>query len=94
MVEGKWTEIKRLLARAENTDNEEDRMYGDRQGDELPDELSSKKKRLGRIKEAKKYLEEKARKEAEKKAKKKLEAHGKEKKKDGKKQKKTSSTKA
>ncbi len=84
--EEKWLreKIEELLARAENTDNEEDRMFGDRQGDELPDELSSKKKRLARIKEAKKYLEEKARKEAEKKAKKKLESHGKKKKEDGK----------
>ena len=82
--EEKWLRenIEKLLARAENTDKEEDRIYGDRQGDELPDELSSKKKRLARIKEAKKYLEEKARKEAEKKAKKKLEASGKEKKED------------
>ena len=56
--EEKWLRenIEKLLARAENTDKEEDRIYGDRQGDELPDELSSKKKRLARIKEAKKYL--------------------------------------
>ena len=83
--EEKWLreKIEELLARAENIDNEEDSIYGDRQGDELPDELSSKKKRLARIKEAKKYLEEKARKEAEIKAKK-LEASRGEKKEDGK----------
>ena len=84
--EEKWLreKIEELLASAEATDNEEDSIYGDRQGDELPDELSSKKKRLARIKEAKKYLEEKARKEAEIKArKKKLEACGEDKKEDG-----------
>ena len=61
--------VKELLDRAENIDLEEDRIYGDRQGDELPEDLNTTKKRLARIKEAKKILEEKARKEAEAKAK-------------------------
>ena len=61
--------VKELFDIAENTDLEEDRIYGDRQGDELPEELNTAKKRLARIKEAKKLLEEKARKEAEEKAK-------------------------
>lgn len=69
--------MQELLAKAENTDIEEERIYGDRQGDELPDGLNTSKKRLAKIREAKKVLEEKARKEAEAKAKE-LEAHRKE----------------
>ena len=57
-------EIEELFAKAEEVDREEDKLYGERQGDELPEELSSKEKRLAKIKEAKKYLEEKAREEA------------------------------
>jgi len=55
--------VKELFDIAEDTDFEEDRIYGDRQGDELPEELDTAKKRLARIKEAKKLLEEKAGKE-------------------------------
>jgi len=61
--------IEELLDKAEKIDLEEDRIYGDRQGDELPDELSTTKKRLAKIKEAKRLLEEKARKEAKAKVK-------------------------
>ncbi len=53
--------IAALLSKAEDTDIEEDKKYGDRQGDELPEELNTARKRLAKIKEAKKILEEKAR---------------------------------
>lgn len=51
MVEG-------LLREAEETDDEEDRIYGrDRRGDELPNGLGKRKERLERIRKAKKDLE-------------------------------------
>jgi len=54
-------EIRDLLNRAEATDAEEDDRYGrDRRGDELPEELSRRKDRLKKIREARKALEEKA----------------------------------
>jgi hypothetical protein len=56
--------VDALLKQAEKTDQEEDMLYGNKRGDELPDELNSAKKRLAKIKEAKKYLEEEVRKKA------------------------------
>ena len=56
--------VKALFAQAEKTDRGEDRLYGNRRGDELPEDLSTAEKRLARIKEAKRYLEEEARKKA------------------------------
>jgi transposase len=56
--------VDALLKQAEKTDQEEDRLYGDRRGDELPEELNSAKKRLAKIREAKEYLEEEAGKQA------------------------------
>ena len=56
--------VKALFAQAEKKDREEDRLYGNRRGDELPEDLSTAEKRLSRIKEAKRYLEEEARKKA------------------------------
>jgi transposase len=56
--------VDALLKQAEKTDQEEDRLYGNKRGDELPEELNSAKKRLAKIREAKEYLEEKARKQA------------------------------
>jgi len=54
-------EIRALLNHAEATDAEEDERYGrDRRGDELPEELSRRKDRLKKIREARKALETKA----------------------------------
>lgn len=59
-------EVERLLREAEETDAEEDRLYGtDKRGDELPEELAFRESRLKKIREAKKALEEEARREAE-----------------------------
>ena len=57
--------VKELLSQAEKKDQEEDHLYGDKQGDELPEELNTAEKRLERIKEAKRHLEEEAREKAE-----------------------------
>jgi hypothetical protein len=58
-------EIDRLLEKAEKTDNEEDRIYGKgHRGDELPEELAFREKRLKKIREAKKALEERVQAEA------------------------------
>ena len=52
-------QIRDLLNRATTTDEEEDQRYGkDRRGDELPDGLSTRKKRLATIQAAMKRLEE------------------------------------
>jgi len=61
--------VKELLAKAENTDIQEDKIHENRQGDELPEALDDSRKRLEKIREAKRNLEEKAAKEAEAKAK-------------------------
>ena len=59
-------EIRALLNRAEATDADEDERYGrDRRGDELPEELSRRKDRLKKIREALKALETKAKAAAE-----------------------------
>jgi len=54
-------EVKQLLAAAEAADEEEDRQYGDKRGDELPEELRRRETRLAKIKEAKKVIEQRAR---------------------------------
>lgn len=54
------SEIQTMMQKAATIDNLEDRKYGDRQGNELPDELAFKEKRLARIQEAKAALEERA----------------------------------
>jgi transposase len=54
-------EVKRILAEAEAADEAEDRQYGDRRGDELPEELQRRETRLAKIKQAKKVLEQRAR---------------------------------
>jgi transposase len=60
-------EVQQLLKQAKATDDEEDARYGkDKNGDELPEELSRRETRLQRIKEAKKALEQRAREEAQK----------------------------
>jgi transposase len=59
-------EIARLLAEAQATDEAEDVRYGQgKRGDELPEELRFRKRRLQKIEEAKQALEEEARKEAQ-----------------------------
>jgi transposase len=59
-------EIARLLAEAEAVDAAEDVRYGrGKRGDELPEELRFRERRLRKIEEAKQALEEEARKEAE-----------------------------
>jgi len=59
-------EIRRLLEEAEALDREEDAAYGaERRGDELPEELGRRQRRLKRIQEAKRALEEEARAAAE-----------------------------
>ncbi len=53
--------VARLMAEAERTDREEDERYGKgRTGDELPPELADAEKRLRRIREAKRALEQDA----------------------------------
>jgi transposase len=54
-------EVKRLPEQAEAGDQEEDCQYGNKRGDELPEELRRRETRLAKIKEAKKVLEQRAR---------------------------------
>src|SRR3989337_907018 len=54
-------EVKQLLAQAEAADEEEDRRYGNKRGDELPEELQRRETRLARIQQAKKVVEQRAR---------------------------------
>jgi len=54
-------EVRQLLEQAEAADKEEDRQYGDKRGDELPEELQRRETRLAKIKEAKKVVEQRAR---------------------------------
>lgn len=58
-------EVTELLKRAEAVDAEEDRRFGDRRGDELPEELAIRQNRLKRIQEAKAALEAEAHKAAD-----------------------------
>jgi transposase len=53
-------EVDRWLKAAEAADAEEDRLYGDKRGDEMPDWVADKEKRLARIREAKAALEAEA----------------------------------
>jgi transposase len=50
-------QIEELTDQANRCDEGEDREYGDKRGDELPDELRIKKTRLAKIKAAKEALE-------------------------------------
>ena len=58
-------EVDRWLKAAEATDAEEDKLYGDRRGDEMPDWVADKQKRLAKIAQAKAELEAEARAAAE-----------------------------
>jgi transposase len=53
-------EVRAMLEEAERVDAEEDARYGDRRGDELPEELARRETRLKRIREAMAALEERA----------------------------------
>lgn len=53
-------QVDALLADAQATDAAEDAEYGDRRGDELPQELQRRETRLARIREAKEALEAEA----------------------------------
>ena len=71
-------EIKKFFEEADAIDDEEDRMYGSRRGDELPEHLNTQAKRVRAIQKAMRELEEEARrKAAEEEAKKKEQAQSK-----------------
>ena len=53
-------EVDRWLAAAEAADREEDRLYGQKRGDEMPDWVADKQKRLDKIRHAKAELEAEA----------------------------------
>ena len=58
-------EVDRWLEAAEAADAEEDRLYGNKRGDEMPDWVADKEKRLQKIREAKAELEAQAKAAAE-----------------------------
>ena len=58
-------EVGRWLKAAEAADAEEDRLYGDKRGEEMPDWVADKEKRLAKIREAKAELEAEAKAAAE-----------------------------
>ena len=61
-------EVDRWLAAAEAADAEEDKLYGNRRGDEMPDWVADKQKRLAKIRAAKAALEAEAKAAAEEEA--------------------------
>jgi transposase len=58
-------EVDRWLEAAEAADAQEDKLYGDKRGDELPDWVADKAQRLEKIREAKAALEAEAKAAAE-----------------------------
>ncbi|XSC42322.1 IS1182 family transposase [Bradyrhizobium sp. RDT10] len=58
-------EVDRWLKAAEAADAQEDKRYGDQRGDEMPDWVADKQKRLEKIREAKAALEAEAKAAAE-----------------------------
>ena len=58
-------EVERWLKAAEAADAEEDKLYGQKRGDEMPDWIADKQKRLEKIREAKAELEAEAKAAAE-----------------------------
>jgi transposase len=58
-------QVAELLAEAEAADQAEDAQYGTRRGDELPEELRFRERRLEKIRQAKEALEAEARAEAQ-----------------------------
>jgi len=66
-----WLEktVQKMLEEAAIQDEEEDRLYGsDKRGDELPEDLQDRDKRLARLKEAKQRLKQEAEETASKQA--------------------------
>ncbi len=53
-------EVGKMLAEAEAKDAEEDKLYGEARGDELPEDLRTQKTRLERLRECKERLEKEA----------------------------------
>ena len=58
-------EVDRWLAAAAAAVGEEDKLHGNKRGDELPDWVADKQKRLAKIREAKAALEAEAKAAAE-----------------------------
>ncbi|MFG3594645.1 IS1182 family transposase [Bradyrhizobium sp. RDI18] len=58
-------EVDRWLKATEAADAQEDKLYGDKRGDEMPDWVADKQKRLEKIREAKAALEAEAKAAAE-----------------------------
>jgi transposase len=67
-------EVDRWLKAAEAADAEEDKLYGDKRGDEMPDWVADKQKRLEKIRAAKAELEAEAKAAAEEEARRRAEA--------------------
>lgn len=67
-------EVDRWLATAEAADAEEDRLHGNKRGDEMPEWVANKEKRLAKIREAKAALEAEAKAAAEEEARRQAEA--------------------
>lgn len=67
-------EVERWLEAAAAADAEEDRLYGDKRGDEMPDWVADKEKRLAKIREAKAELEAEAKAAAEEETRRRTEA--------------------
>jgi hypothetical protein len=68
-----WLEekVQKMLEEAAMKDEEEDQLYGsDKRGDELPEDLQDRDKRLARLKEAKQRLKQEAEEAASKQARK------------------------
>jgi transposase len=70
-------EVDRWLKTAEAADAEEDKLYGDKRGDEMPDWVADKQRRLEKIREAKAALEAEAKAAAEAESKARTEAEDK-----------------
>ena len=58
-------EIAELMAKADAADADDDEQFGDRHGEELPDELARRQSRLEKIREAREALEAAAKQKAE-----------------------------
>jgi len=67
-------EVERWLKAAEAADAEEDKLHGSKRGDEMPDWMADKEKRLAKIREAKAELEAEAKAAAEEETRRRAEA--------------------
>jgi len=70
-------EVERWLKAAEAADAEEDRLHGHKRGDEMPDWVADKRKRLEKIREARAELESEAKAAAEEEARRRAQAEAK-----------------